>query len=148
MNNTESHSDTHESVEEYLPIFFNKYNVKSVNNINCARISEADFERLGDAVMETNHPGDAHKAMDQMMGREGSDSLKQMHINMGKSYLRCDTENGSEVRNMGYMMGGSYKWVNMPMMTGGFGALWIVNSLLVTVLLAVLIRYFWSKGNK
>jgi uncharacterized membrane protein len=47
---------------------------------------------------------------------------------------------------MNYMMGTNYQgWTHMPMMGGGFGFLWVINSLLITVLLVVLIRYFWKK---
>lgn len=148
MNNTENHNDEHESIEDYLPVFLNKYNAGSINDVNCAEISEADFESLGDAVMESNHPGEAHRVMDQMMGGEGSERLAQMHINMGQSYLRCDTVGGNEVGNMGYMMGGNYTgWAGMPMMNSGFGYLLGINSVLISVLLVVLIRYFWKKGG-
>ena len=58
-----------------------------MQNLNLTKINDTQWESLGDAVMEIQHPGQAHEIMDQMMGGEGSDSLKQMHINMGKGYL-------------------------------------------------------------
>lgn len=128
-------SYTHENLETVL---------QNYPNLECEQLTEQDFERIGDAVMEQNHPGEAHQAMDQMMSGEGSENLEQMHINMGKSYLNCQgnldySGNRDEVMNMGYM----------PMQMGGtgFGGLWLVNSLLVSVLLIVLIRYFWKKGG-
>lgn len=148
MNNTESHSDSHESVQEYLPEFLSRYSAKTVKDINCIAVSDADLERLGDAVMETNHPGEAHEAMDQMMGGEGSESLEQMHINMGRSFLGCYTNNSQEVVGMGYMMGGNYgSWHRTPMMNNSYGYLWGINSLLISVLLVVLIRFFWIKAK-
>lgn len=148
MNNTENHTDYHESVQEYLPELLSKYNAKTVKDVNCNIVSDADLERLGDAVMEANHPGEAHEAMDQMMGGEGSENLEQMHINMGRSFLGCYTNNGQEVRGMGYMMGGNYTgWTGAPMMNNGYGYLWGLNSVLLSVLLVVLIRYFWKKAK-
>jgi len=54
----------------------------------------------------------------------------------------------NETNSMGYMMGtnsGSWTPKGIPMMHAGFGYVWGVNSLLVTALLVVLIRYFWQK---
>jgi len=61
---------------------------------------------------------------------------------------RVDLQNnGIEVSNMmGYQSPGLS---GASMMFGnGFGLLWSINSLLLTILLVVLIRYFWIKGGK
>jgi len=76
-----------ESVETILKDILKEQNVSTVQNLNLTKINDTQWESLGDAVMEIQHPGQAHEIMDQMMGGEGSDSLKQMHINMGKGYL-------------------------------------------------------------
>ena len=60
--------------------------------------------------MEQMHPGEAHELMDEMMGGEGSDSLKQMHIQMAKR-LYCN-EDVSGMMGSGGMVG------MMPMMMG------------------------------
>ncbi len=103
------------SVETVLQDILSKQKVSTIQQLDLSKISDDDWEKLGDAVMEQAHPGQAHEVMDQMMGGEGSSTLRQMHINMGKAYLGYG--------NNGYgMMGGGF----MGMMSGGgmmgFGA--------------------------
>ena len=65
--------------------------------------------------MEQMHPGAAHEAMDAVLGGEGSDSLKAVHVSMGKSYLRCF--NGSSISSpMGPGMMGPWmmQWATGP----------------------------------
>jgi len=90
-----------ESLELVLSEILKNQNVDKIQNIDCKNVSDEDFERLGDAVMEQQHPGEAHERMDEMMGGEGSDSLSQVHINMGANYLGCNVSYKS-----GFMMGG------------------------------------------
>jgi len=54
----------------------------------CSELTEEQLEKIGDYYMEQMHPGEAHEAMDKMMGGEGSAQLKQMHLNMAKN-LYC-----------------------------------------------------------
>lgn len=150
MMNDQIENHTHEKLEEVLLEY---------PNLECDRLTDRDFERIGDAVMEQIHP-ETHEMMDAMMTSlqtpersngvqegEGTERLSLMHINMGKEYLNCFAESRDGVMNMmGY---GTGTFSGMPMMyNNGFGALWGINSLLVTILLVVLIRYFWVKGGK
>ena len=75
----------------------------TVQELDLSSVSDDEWERLGDAVMELQHPGEAHEVMDRMMGGEGSESLRLMHINMGQAYLGY----GSSNYGVGMMMGGS-----------------------------------------
>jgi len=78
------------------------------DNVSCDNLSDAQLEQLGDYYMEQIHPGDAHERMDAMMGGEGSESLRLIHVNMGKRfYCGESTSTG--------MMGGS----GFGMMSGG-----------------------------
>lgn len=88
-----------ESVEVVLQELLSKQKIDTIPELDCEKIIDDDLERLGDAVMEQQHPGQAHEVMDRMMGGEGSDSLQQIHIAMGSNYLGC--EGNSEFGMMG-----------------------------------------------
>lgn len=105
-----------ESVETVLQDILNQQNVSTVQELDLSKISDEDWERLGDAVMETQHPGQAHETMDRMMGGEGSESLRQMHINMGKAYLGYGGNYGPGMMMGGGMMG---NWNNNRSLKGG-----------------------------
>ncbi|MDP2933814.1 MAG: hypothetical protein Q8N81_06850 [bacterium] len=68
---------------------YKSQNVGSVNQIDCGKVTDDQFEKLGDAYMGYVHPGQEYNYMEQMMGGEGSDTLRQAHINMGRAYLGC-----------------------------------------------------------
>ena len=97
---TQAQPEHLESIETILQDILSSQNVSTVQQLDCSKVSDSDLERLGDSVMEQNHPGAAHEAMDQMMGGEGSDSLRQMHINMGNSYLGCGNNYGYGMMGM------------------------------------------------
>ena len=77
------------------------------SGIGCDKLTDEQLEAIGEYYMEQMHPGEAHEMMDKMMGGEGSESLKQMHIQMAKR-LYCNED-------IGGMMGGGM----MNMMMGG-----------------------------
>jgi len=114
-----------ESVETVLQDILKQQNVSTIQELNLSKITDDQWEQLGDSVMEIQHPGQAHETMDQMMGGEGSESLRQMHINMGKAYLGYGSSYGSGMMGGG-MMGNwnnnsSLKGGGFPMM--GFGSM-------------------------
>ena len=67
------------------------------------QLTESQLEIMGDYLMEQLHPGEAHEAMDRMMGGEGSESLKLMHIAMAKR-LYCNDFSGMADYGFGGMM--------------------------------------------
>jgi len=88
--NTFGEDRTHtESVEIVLQELLTNQKIETIQKLDCEKINDDDLERLGDAVMEQQHPGQAHEVMDQMMGGEGSESLRRIHIAMGSNYLGC-----------------------------------------------------------
>jgi len=138
----ELHGDIHESLDIVLVQLLAKYDTDTASDLSCAAVSNDDFERLGDAVMESMHPGQAHEAMDAMLGGEGSARLAAVHIGMGKNYLGCTAYNNNFAQGGGMMGGfGMGSW-------GFVGGIWAINGVLVGILLVVLIRYFWNRGNK
>lgn len=99
------------SISTIVEDIMRQQGVSDINQIDCNKIDEDRLEELGDALMEEMHPGEAHTLMDKMMGGEGSESLRSMHILMARRYLGC-RESGY-VGRMGMM--GDYN----GMMNGG-----------------------------
>lgn len=91
-----------------LQDIYSAQNITNQGQIDCSKVTDQQFATLGDAYMGLMLPNESqHQAMDNMMGGEGSQSLAQAHINMGRSYLGCWSN---------YNSGPVY----MPMM-GGYG---------------------------
>jgi len=171
LDNEESQAsgneDHAESVEVVLQSILSSQNVTTIQELNLSRITDDQWEELGDAVMELQHPGEAHEAMDQMMGGEGSESLKQMHINMGKAYLSYGDINYGPGTMMGVGMMGNRSfntnnWQRNSMMGdggigfgsmmgygayGNYGVFGVVTWILVVVFLASG-TYFFLKGSR
>jgi len=114
--------------------------------IPCENLSDDQLEKIGDYYMEQMHPGEAHEAMDEMMGGEGSESLRQMHIRMAKSFYCGDSDSMSSGM-MGMMMGdfsinnkagfGMMRGGNMMNFGTGMGAGWFGMYLLWLVGIAI-----------
>jgi len=121
------------SMESALQEIYKTQNITSSAKVDCSKVTDVQFEKLGDAYMGLMLPNESqHEVMDNMMGGEGSESLTEAHINMGRSYLGCWSNYNSGPVFMP-MMGASYS-TNYPsggamhgygwgwnMMGGGFG---------------------------
>lgn len=70
----------------------------------CSKLTENQLEIIGDYYMEQMHPGEAHENMEKMMGGEGSESLRLMHIAMAKR-VYCNDINSSINYGFNSMMG-------------------------------------------
>lgn len=92
-----------------LQNIYQTQNIGSQSQILCDKVTDSQFEKLGDAVMGYGISEQQHTAMENMMGGENSETLRQAHINMGRSYLGCWAN---------YNGGPAY----MPMMGRGFFA--------------------------
>ena len=82
----------------------------------CSELNEEQLEQIGDYYMEQMHPGDAHVQMEEAMGGEGSEQLKQMHLQMARQ-MYCGENTG--MMDMGGMMKGGM--MNMMGTGSGYG---------------------------
>lgn len=125
------------------------------SKISCDKLSDEQLEMIGEYYMEQMHPGEAHKMMDQMMGGEGSDSLKQMHIQMAKR-LYCNEEVGGMMGSggmMNMMMGGGMMGnsATSPMSWFGWGGGLIFMILfwgLIILGIVALIKWITNQGKR
>jgi len=123
------------------------------SGISCNSLTDEQLESIGDYYMEQMHPGEAHEMMDQMMGGEGSDSLKQMHIQMAKR-LYCNEDVGGMMGSGGMMgmmnmMGGNMMG-NYPSYYGyGYNGFWnILWSIFLMGVIALVIWFIYKLTKK
>ena len=93
------------------------------SGVGCDNLTEEQLEIMGDYYMEQMHPGEAHELMDRMMGGEGSESLKQVHINIARR-LYCNENIYIGYGMMGYGGMMNRMWGNSfvgPGMMGNYG---------------------------
>ncbi|MBI2449028.1 hypothetical protein HYV49_01905 [Candidatus Pacearchaeota archaeon] len=121
--------------------------------ISCSNLSEEQLEILGEYYMEQMHPGELHEQMDEMMGGEGSASLKQIHVSMGKAFY-CGEHDAMSTGMMSMMMGRGmmgYGGMGSGMMQNyRYNNLWAltwVMALLIVMLIVILI-YLIIKNKK
>jgi len=157
-------SDDHGlSVEDIIAGILDQQGAESVNAIDCDSVDDEDFEALGDAVMGLMHPNpEEHELMDDMMGGEGSESLRAAHVFMGKRYLGCADDYGMGMGMMGPGMmgsfaydsnngpaydqnGGMYSMMGMPFfgMMGGSSGAWIAWIFTAVAFLAFILSILW-----
>ena len=110
------------------------------SGISCDKLTDEQLEDIGDYYMEQMHPGEAHELMDNMMGGEGSESLRQVHINMAKR-LYCNEDVDGIIGMMGSNMVGSGMMGNFGY---GFGYWNFTNILYIILLIGLIILvYLW-----
>jgi len=120
------------------------------SGISCDKLTDGQLEAMGDYYMEQMHPGEAHEMMDQMMGGEGSESLRQVHINMAKR-LYCNEDIGGMMDGGMMNMMGSGMIGNYPAYYGYnnfWNVLWMVFLIGAIALIVWLIYKFTKKGKE
>lgn len=148
------------SIADVISEITESQNVSSQSDLSCDSINDDQFEELGDAVMQAMIGDDeAHEVMDNMMGGEGSESLRSMHIAMGQRYLGCAQGQFGTMGMMGGMMSmmgtGGWQGGNGFMMNssyGPWGAMhsgWGVGMILfwIIVIVAVVLLVKWLAGQ-
>ena len=125
------------------------------SEIGCDKITDEQLEAIGDYYMEQMHPGESHELMDNMMGGEGSESLKQVHINIAKR-LYCNENvyigygmmgSGGMMSMMGRGMMGSYPASYDYSNYGYWNIFWILLSTAVIFLIVLIIHRFGIKNT-
>ena len=89
---------------------FNETEELIKSKIKCDQLTDDQLESIGEYYMELMHPGKSHEIMDSLMGGEGSESLKQMHIQIARRFY-CG-EGDEWGYGMGGMMGFTYPAVS------------------------------------
>ena len=160
-NNNLSSSQTEQQYQQNLNNLtndiFKSQKVNSISKLDCKKINNDQFEKVGDAWMDVRIGNEAtHQSMDDMMGGEGSQSLTNAHIQMGESYLGCTSTNA----NYGWMSmmsgfnntakGGASNMMGFGNygITGGGNGLFILPLLIQIVVLIDLILvgvWLWKK---
>lgn len=124
---------------------------------NCDKLTNEQLEIIGEYYMEQMHPGEQHEMMDQMMGGEGSDDLKQMHITMGRNFyceengmmgmmpMMMDMMGGGNMMNEGMMGQNMQNGMMQGMSSGGYYGYWNFLNVLHAILLIglIILVYLW-----
>lgn len=143
-----------ESIETVLREILGQQKVSTIQQLDFSKISDDEWEKLGDAVMESQHPGQAHEIMDQMMGGEGSASLHKIHINMGKAYLGYgggmmgNWNTNSSTRGGGFPMMGFGSMMGYGGNAEVYGILGSVTWIALMVFLAAGTYFFIKQAGK
>ena len=121
------------------------------SNISCNKLSNEQFEIIGEYYMEQMMPGEAHERAHQMMGlTEGSEAEEQFHINMAKR-IYCGENVGSSMMEGG-MMGNNYQNIqkddNYKNNFIGFQIFSYVLSILVIIILILMIILLINKAKQ
>jgi di/tricarboxylate transporter len=120
------------------------------SKVTCDKLTNEQLEEIGDYYMEQMHPGEAHEYMDRMMGGEGSESLKQVHINIARR-IYCNENVG--MRGGGMMMGrgmmGNYYYqTSQNNSFYGFQIFFYILLILVIVILVLITLLLINKLKK
>lgn len=70
-----------------LQDIYSTQNITDQSKVSCSKVTDVQFEKLGDAVMGSGISEQQHAQMENMMGGEGSATLDRAHLTMGRSYL-------------------------------------------------------------
>lgn len=121
-----------------------------------AQLTDNQFEVLGDYFMDLM-AGSRHEYMDEMMGGEGSDSLREAHIRMGMNFYQEYLDTGTLQSGMmdgpmmygSGMMGNNYNGMisnGYARNTGWFGMslLWLLYIAIAAFVFGLI--FWWTRG--
>jgi len=158
-SNTKGNLPDEKTLQDVLSEIRQSQGIDKNQPIDCRKVTDKQFEELGDAFMGVMPPDtQEHEFMDRMMGGEGSSTLSYIHRMMGARYLGC-----YRVDMMGGMMGypsafpawkggrgmmGNYGYGQM--MDFGYGGIimWAVFVILIVVIVYIIAQSAKSKTSK
>ena len=70
----------------------------------CNTLDNDQLEAIGDYIMEQMHPGEQHEVMENMMGGDGSETVKLAHIKMAQ-HMYCGNYSYGKDKDTGMMNG-------------------------------------------
>ena len=166
MGSASATQQNKQELQNQVNAVLDSQNISSVDKLNCQKVTNDQFEKVGDAYMGVMSGTEAnHTQMEQRMGGEGSESLNQVHIQMGENYLGCQTSGNNSWMPMMFnsqnlaSKGGGFPMMGWGgyggygnMMNGGFGwgfglvavLFWIV-AFIDLILLGI---FLWKKIRK
>ncbi len=122
------------------------------SNIRCDKLTNEQFEVIGEYYMEQMMPGESHERAHQMMGlTEGSEAEDQFHINMARR-IYCGENVGGGMMGGGMM--GSYYYQNPQNNNSyqndfiGFQIFFYVLFTLVVIILILIIILLINKSKR
>ncbi len=113
--------------------------------ISCSQLSDEQLELIGEYYMEQMHPGELHEIMDERMGGEGSETLKQVHVNIARSFYCGESRYMSKgmmntmMGRSGYGMMGNTGFYSQNQNNQIYNVISIILAIAVTVILVLLI---------
>jgi putative membrane protein len=133
--------------------------LKPDQQIDCNKVTDQQFEELGEAWMDAAIPDPQHhEMMDGMLGGPGSKSLANAHRRMGAQYLGCIRGGGygnwmypgnSGFDGMGGMMyGNGYGHGGWMYSWGGGIFMWIIMIAVIAVVVYIIVAPISSRQNR
>lgn len=122
-------------------------------NIPCSELNNSQLEMIGDYYMEQVNPGEMHEYMDQMMGGDGSEPLRNAHISMAyRFYCNPITQNsgyGGMMGSSNYNYGGMMN-LNYPYKVRGYSwtTLLLDALIIVLIILTIVLTVKFSRNSK
>jgi hypothetical protein len=80
------------AIDTALQTIYQSQNVSTSKKVDCTKVTDTQFEKLGDAYMGYGITEQQHAAMENMMGGEGSTNLQQAHIKYGQELSRLPNQ--------------------------------------------------------
>jgi len=108
------------------------------SKVSCNDLSDEQLEMIGDYLMEQMHPGEQHENMDNALGGEGSENLKQTHIRMARM-MYCGEM--SSMMNMPMMNAGMMQQNNFSTSLTESRFFWLVLGFIIALLISIIIKF-------